>query len=272
MTQRGNYGNSISPFFRKNSSNQWIYYKINHTLYAVFTKYFQVRVNFSFFHIVYIHVCNYAVLDRKMHNKLRLIYSKHNPQSAMEWACTHNCFKLVIFLITQCWNLRVLLLFWDFSWNQLWWFQKRLKLPSICQILKSISHKIWVVKNLKFSSNQVFSNFFSKNITFTKFLPKMRESKFSVISILWIPHSWLIVIGRGKNSIFTLISLRQFHEKFTLYKVWAILSILSENVLTRHNFKYKSHNAFKWSKSAVLYVFTACMEGKQIIKCRHTWN
>ena len=29
-----------------------------------------------------------------------------------------------------------------------------------------------------FSSNQLFSNFFSKNVTFTKFLPEMSESKF----------------------------------------------------------------------------------------------
>ena len=30
----------------------------------------------------------------------------------------------------------------------------------------------------KLSSNQLFSNFFSKTVTFTKFLPKMRESEF----------------------------------------------------------------------------------------------
>ena len=30
----------------------------------------------------------------------------------------------------------------------------------------------------KISSNQLFSNFFSKTVTFTKFLPEMRESKF----------------------------------------------------------------------------------------------
>ena len=38
------------------------------------------------------------------------------------------------------------------------------------------------MKNLlstkKNSSNQLFSNFFSKTVTFTKFLPKMRESEF----------------------------------------------------------------------------------------------
>ena len=30
----------------------------------------------------------------------------------------------------------------------------------------------------KISSNHLFSNFFSKTVTFTKFLPKMRESEF----------------------------------------------------------------------------------------------
>ena len=30
----------------------------------------------------------------------------------------------------------------------------------------------------KISSNQLFSDFFSKSVTFTKFLPKMSESKF----------------------------------------------------------------------------------------------
>ena len=30
----------------------------------------------------------------------------------------------------------------------------------------------------KISSNQLLSNFFSKTVTFTKFLPKMRESEF----------------------------------------------------------------------------------------------
>ena len=32
-------------------------------------------------------------------------------------------------------------------------------------------------ENMKNSSNRLFSNFFSKTVTFTKFLPKMRENE-----------------------------------------------------------------------------------------------
>ena len=35
------------------------------------------------------------------------------------------------------------------------------------------------------SSNQLFSNYFSKNVTFTKFLPQMCETKLQKISTLW---------------------------------------------------------------------------------------
>ena len=34
------------------------------------------------------------------------------------------------------------------------------------------------------SSNQLFSNFFSKTVTFTEFLPKMREREFRQIKVL----------------------------------------------------------------------------------------
>ena len=41
-----------------------------------------------------------------------------------------------------------------------------------------------------FSSNQLFSNFFSKNVAFSKFLPKIRESKFPKL-----PHCSLLVVN-----------------------------------------------------------------------------
>ena len=49
----------------------------------------------------------------------------------------------------------------------------------------------------KISSNQLFSNFFSKTVTFTKFLPKMHESKFPEF-----PHcalQWICNRFHGKN-------------------------------------------------------------------------
>ena len=49
-----------------------------------------------------------------------------------------------------------------------------------------ISHNFWSRNSLspkKF--RQLFSNLFSKTVTFTEFLPKMRESEFPVISTLW---------------------------------------------------------------------------------------
>ena len=45
-----------------------------------------------------------------------------------------------------------------------------------CRKMKTLRTLISLKK--KNSSNQLFSNFFSKNVNFTKFLPKKGESKF----------------------------------------------------------------------------------------------
>ena len=52
--------------------------------------------------------------------------------------------------------------------------QIKLKLGSQCSVVKWKIHS----HQKKISSNQLFSNFFSKNVAFTKFLPKKCESKF----------------------------------------------------------------------------------------------
>ena len=53
-------------------------------------------------------------------------------------------------------------------------FQKGLNSWFTCHTGNYGNYSDW--KNI--SSNQLFNNFFSKNVTFTKFLPKISESKF----------------------------------------------------------------------------------------------
>ena len=59
----------------------------------------------------------------------------------------------------------------------------------------------------KISSNQLFSNFFSKNVIFTKFLPKMCDSKFPLCLAqkIRVPS----VFTKKDHSI-----IKRFHEKY----------------------------------------------------------
>ena len=59
---------------------------------------------------------------------------------------------------------------------QLWYFKFR---TNGCSNPNSVSHQ----KNV--SSNQLFSDFFHKNVTFTKLFPKMCETTSAAISTLW---------------------------------------------------------------------------------------
>ena len=79
------------------------------------------------------------------------------------------------------------------SWNQLsncFAYGLSLSLTYRNIFFKNGERKILSVEILKiyshrklFSSNQLFSNFFSKTVTYTKFLPKIRESE-----LLYFPH------------------------------------------------------------------------------------
>ena len=46
----------------------------------------------------------------------------------------------------------------------------------------------------KISSNQLFTNHFSKSVTFTKFLPKMRESKFPPMQKFFVKLIYSIIL------------------------------------------------------------------------------
>ena len=61
-----------------------------------------------------------------------------------------------------------------------------------------------------FSSNRLFSNFFSKNVTFTKFLPKMRDIKVSTNTVpqfLKTRNSLSFTEKKFRRIIYSVISL-----------------------------------------------------------------
>ena len=67
-------------------------------------------------------------------------------------------------------HFRVKLLSLNFCTAQYWKMMNLLSSPQCCKITEKILH--WFLKN------NFFRNLISRNVTFTEFLPKMRESKF----------------------------------------------------------------------------------------------
>ena len=112
----------------------------------------------------------------------------------------------------------------NFSWNQFFsnFFSKTLLSRNFCQKSARVnfrnfhthSVKKWKIyshrKNI--SSNQLVSNSFSRTVTFTKFLPKMRESKFPYHSVEITVNLLLRFLGK--------IFVKATHLLNNLLKSW----------------------------------------------------
>ena len=91
----------------------------------------------------------------------------------------------------------------------------------------------------KISSNQLFGDFFSKTVTFTKYLPKMRESKFPYFPhcvVCWTVWKWL--------SPFFWQKFRESNistKQITKWLIW-------RNIYTaRVNFSFTFRTNFLWN-------------------------
>ena len=89
----------------------------------------------------------------------------------------------------------------------------------------------------KISWNQLFSNFFSETVTFTKFLPKKRESKFPKFAHClekWkiyshrkkISSNQLISNSFSKTVTFTRFLPKMCESEFPQYVCWEIISYI----------------------------------------------